>query len=334
NPPVLAGGNELNEPTLPEDVDYRDLDKEVREGLKSLPKGLAERVGRHLVMAGRVLEEDPKLALEHAAVARRLASRIGVVREGAGLTAYLAGEWQIAISELRTAQRLNGTQDYVAIIADCERALGRPERAVDAWRDADQSALGDEVRIELLIVAAGARRDLGQDAAAVGMLQVPELTANTGESWLARLRYAYADALKATDRREEAIEWFTKTLEVDPEGETEATERLLELEGVVLPEIEDEDEILAELAASSERADVPAPVGEREESDEESDEEDERRDESAESDDESDEEDDDSDDEDDEDEDDESPSDTRPSGVVNPPFSGGERPADNPDQTR
>ncbi|GIG71064.1 tetratricopeptide repeat protein [Phytomonospora endophytica] len=327
-------------------MDYRDLDKEVREGLKSLPKGLAERVGRHLVMAGRVLEEDPKLALEHAAVARRLASRIGVVREGAGLTAYLAGEWQIAISELRTAQRLNGTQDYVAIIADCERALGRPERAVDAWREADQSALNDEVRIELLIVAAGARRDLGQDAAAVGMLQVPELTANTGDGWLARLRYAYADALKATERREEAIEWFTKTLEVDPEGETEATERLLELEGVVLPEIEDEDEILAELASSSEQAEVPAPVGERAESDDESDEDDdsddERPEESAEAEDDDEDEDDESDDdsedenEDDEneDEDDESPSDTRPSGVVNPPFSGGESPADKPDQTR
>ena len=325
-------------------MDYRDLDKEVREGLKSLPKGLAERVGRHLVMAGRVLEEDPKLALEHAAVARRLASRIGVVREGAGLTAYLAGEWQIAISELRTAQRLNGTQDYVAIIADCERALGRPERAVDAWRDADQAALGDEVRIELLIVAAGARRDLGQDAAAVGMLQVPELTANTGESWLARLRYAYADGLKATDRREEAIEWFTKTLEVDPDGETEATERLLELEGVVLPDVEDEEELLAELAANSEQAEVPAPVGERaeseDESDEDDDEDDERGDEAAEAADEADEDDEESEESDDEDEDDDEESESnedehnapgaKAPGVVNPPFSGGE----SPEQTR
>ncbi|GLZ79329.1 hypothetical protein Afil01_41360 [Actinorhabdospora filicis] len=247
-------------------------------------------------MAGRLLDEDPKLALEHAAVARRLASRIGVVREGAGLTAYIAGEWQVAISELRTAQRLNGTQEYVAIIADCERALGRPERAVDAWRESEGTSLPEDVRIELLIVAAGARRDLGQDAAAVGMLQVPELNRSTGDGWLARLRFAYADALAAVERKDEAIEWFNKTLAVDPEGETAATERLLELEGVVLPEIEDEDELLAEMEGAEHGHDID---------DSDEDEDDDESDEDGESDEgSSDEDGDEDDDDDDEDQDD------------------------------
>ncbi|MFG3708725.1 Replicase polyprotein 1ab [Micromonospora sp. NPDC047670] len=215
----------------------------------SLAKPVAETVARHLVATGQLIDEDPAEALAHALAARRLASRIAAVREAVGLAAYHAGEWQTAIAELRTYHRMTGLQSHLAVLADCERALGRPERAIDLFRGADREKLDQAVTIELLIVAAGARGDLGQKDAAVAMLQVPELTTEAAEPWTARLRYAYADALLAVGRREEAREWFSRAADVDAEGETDAAERLLELDGVVI-EGDEEDEDSPEAIAS------------------------------------------------------------------------------------
>ncbi|MCO8271481.1 Replicase polyprotein 1ab [Actinoplanes sp. TRM 88003] len=184
--------------------------------------------------AGQIIDEDAELALQHAIAARRLASRIAVVREAVGLAAYAAGDWTTAIAELRTYHRMTGRQTHLAELADCERALGRPERAIDLYRGADLEKMDKSGAIELLIVAAGARTDLGQHDAAVAMLQVRELNADEDAEWAARLRYAYADALLAADRREEAREWFTRAAAADDEGLTDAAERLLELDGVTL----------------------------------------------------------------------------------------------------
>ncbi|MGW5581314.1 Replicase polyprotein 1ab [Micromonospora chokoriensis] len=205
-------------------------------------------MARHLVATGQLIDEDPAEALAHALAARRLASRISAVREAVGLAAYHAGEWQTAIAELRTYHRMSGLQSHLAVLADCERALGRPERAIDLFRGADREKLDQAVAIELLIVAAGARGDLGQKDAAVAMLQVPDLTSEATVPWTARLRYAYADALLAVGRREEAREWFSRAADVDTEGETDAAERLLELDGVVI-EGDEEDEAAEEIAA-------------------------------------------------------------------------------------
>nr|WP_232510770.1 Replicase polyprotein 1ab [Micromonospora maris] len=213
-----------------------------------MAKPVAETVARHLVATGQLIDEDPEQALAHALAARRLASRISAVREAVGLAAYHAGEWQTAIAELRTYHRMSGLQSHLAVIADCERALGRPERAIDLFRGADQEKLDRAVAIELLIVAAGARGDLGQRDAAVAMLQVRELTSDTAEPWTARLRYAYADALLAVGRRAEAREWFSRAAEVDADAETDAAERLLELDGVLI-EGDEEDEAAEELVA-------------------------------------------------------------------------------------
>ncbi|MFU8875924.1 tetratricopeptide repeat protein [Micromonospora sp. SL4-19] len=197
-----------------------------------------------MVATGLLIDDDPEEALAHALAARWLASRIAAVREAVGLAAYHAGQWQSAIAELRTYHRMTGSQSHLAVLADCERALGRPERAIDLFRGADREKLDQPVAIELLIVAAGARGDLGQKDAAVAMLQVRELTNDSTEPWAARLRYAYADALLAVGRREEAREWFSRAAEVDTEGETDAAERLLELDGVVIEgddELDDDD---------------------------------------------------------------------------------------------
>ncbi|MFI6230636.1 tetratricopeptide repeat protein [Micromonospora echinospora] len=221
----------------------------------SLAKPVAETVARHLVATGQLIDEDPAEALAHALAARRLAARISAVREAVGLAAYHAGEWQMAIAELRTYHRMTGSQSHLAVLADCERALERPERAIDLFRGADRDKLDPAAAMELLIVAAGARGDLGQKDAAVAMLQVRELTGDQVQPWTARLRYAYADALLAADRREEAREWFARAAEADPEAETDAAERLLDLDGVVLEGDEDEDD---ELSADEDAAEAEA----------------------------------------------------------------------------
>ncbi|MEV6377056.1 Replicase polyprotein 1ab [Micromonospora musae] len=263
-----------------------------------MAKPVAETVARHLVATGVLIDENPAEALAHALAARRLASRIAAVREAVGLAAYHAGEWQTAIAELRTYHRMTGVQNHIAVLADCERALGRPERAIDLFRGADRDALDPATAIELLIVAAGARGDLGQKDAAVAMLQVRELTGDATEPWAARLRYAYADALLAVDRREEAREWFSRASELDADGETDAAERLLELDGVVIEGDADEEDA----------TDVDADSDD-EDADEDDDSDDDEDDDDSDDDDEDDDSDDDDEDDDEDDEDEDADSD-------------------------
>ncbi len=185
-------------------------------------------------MAGRLADDDPQQALAHARAARRLGGRLALVREGAGITAYLAGEWAEALNELRAARRISGDNNLLHVIADCERALGRPERALDIARGPEVAGLPVELKVEMAIVEAGARRDMGQFDAAVLVLQsVPgaSLSADTTQDWTPRLWYAYADSLAAAGRQEEAVRWFAATRDIDEDEITDAAERLAELGG-------------------------------------------------------------------------------------------------------
>jgi tetratricopeptide (TPR) repeat protein len=124
------------------------------------------------------------------------------------------------------------------MIADCERGLERPERALALASTPEAATLDREGKVELLLVAAGARRDLGQLEAAVLTLQVPALNSRGPGQWLARLRYAYADALLEVGRTDEARTWFSRAATMDPEGETDAAERVDELDGFRFDEID------------------------------------------------------------------------------------------------
>ena len=236
-----------------------ELDPQIRAELRSLARPVAEQVALRLVAAGKVVDDDPDLALQHAVAARRLASRIGVVREAVGIAAYHAGQWQTALSEIRTYHRISGKQTHLAILADCERALGRPEKAIDIYRSASNRQADTAEAIELLIVAAGARRDMGQDEAALAMLQIRELTADA--PWTARLRYAYADTLFELGRRDEAREWFGRAVDTDPDGQTDAAERLLDLDGVELEEAGEDDDPELALAIAHDEADADVAEG-------------------------------------------------------------------------
>ncbi len=179
--------------------------------------------------AGQLLDEDPAAALAHARYAKTKASRIPVVREAAGLVAYQAGEWAEALSELRAVKRMTHDDTHVAVIADAERALGRPERALDIAKETDVDRLPKDVAVELRIVTAGARRDLGQVDAAVVQLQGPDLDPEQPHPWSARLFYAYADNLAAAGRTDEAVRWFLHAAEADTDDDTDAAERASEL---------------------------------------------------------------------------------------------------------
>ncbi len=216
-------------PPIPDDVSAKDLDKYARQALQSIPEKLAERVARHLVMAGLLMHEDPETAYLHALAARARASRNGLIREACGETAYAAGKFAEALSEFRAARRMNGQQHYVPMMADCERALGRPEKAIGYDTAEMRSRLDDAGQIELSIVVAGARRDLGQVEAAIRLLETEPLHSKSRADWVARLRYAYADALLDAGRREDAVEWFHRVVAVDGNNLTDADERLAEL---------------------------------------------------------------------------------------------------------
>jgi tetratricopeptide (TPR) repeat protein len=225
------------------------LDPEARGELKTLPGDLADSVARHLVAAA--LAEDPDLAYRHAQEARRLAARVGIVREATGIAAYQAEHWAEAIAELRAARRLTGRNIGLPLMADSERALGRLDRALALVHEPQARSLDRATQIELAIVESGIRRDQGMPEAALLALRVPELTGRRRYPWSARLFYAYADALLDLDRVDEARDWFARAAAADPEGETGAALRYEELDDVTLEDLEDsgEDEADGEAAA-------------------------------------------------------------------------------------
>ncbi|MGK3648037.1 hypothetical protein [Pseudarthrobacter enclensis] len=164
-------------------------------------------MARHLVMAGRLIDEEPELAFQHALAASRRGGRLGAVREAVGLTAYAAGHYGEALREFRTYRRISGSNVHLPVMADCERGLGRPDRALDVARSEEAQDLDAPGKVELAIVAAGARTDLGQLDAAVAELEIPQLDMNRAFSYSPRLFRAYANALSAVGRNDEADKW-------------------------------------------------------------------------------------------------------------------------------
>lgn len=203
-----------------------DLAPDVRRDLRGLSKEGAEFVALHLVAAGTLADDEPELAWRHARAARQKGGRIAVVRETVGLVAYRAGEWSEAISELRAARRMGGGPGHLPVMADCERALEHPEKAIELSRSAEAELLDADSAIEMTIVVAGARADLGQTDAALALLEGAGINDEDAD---ARVLYAYADLLASADRREEAIDWFIKAHDADLDDNTDAADRVAEL---------------------------------------------------------------------------------------------------------
>lgn len=218
-----------DEPALPEDIDARRLSPEIRGELTTLDRVNAEMVAKHLVAAGELLDDDPVAALAHARAARARSGRIAAVREAVGIAAYHCGDWAQALSELRAARRMGSKSALLPLLADCERGVGRPERAIELARSAEAAELTGDDADEMRIVAAGARSDLGQPDQALATLSTPPIDPTRKGQTAARLCYAYADTLLALGREDEAMQWFLRAAAADVDGVTDAEDRVAEL---------------------------------------------------------------------------------------------------------
>lgn len=214
----------IHEPLIPDEVTGEELEKSARAELLSLSADNAKVVARHLVCVNIFIDSDPERAHLHGMAAAHHAGRLAIARESAGYAAYRAGKYEIALRELRAAHRISGDVSIWPVMADCERGLGRPEKALEMAGSPEVKKLDKTEEIEMRIVAAGARRDLREMDAAVITLTCRELKTENAD-WSVRLRYAYADALEAAGRAQEAREWFGKCAQVDRDGNTDAKER-------------------------------------------------------------------------------------------------------------
>lgn len=251
----------MAEPDLPDEVTGRDLPSQARNELKTLSKENAETVARHLVMAARLIEDEPAVAHEHALAASRRAGRIAVVRETVAITAYATGDFALALRELRTYRRISGRDDQIPLMVDSERGVGRPDRALEVGRSVDRAALAVPVRVELAIAMSGARLDLGETERALQELDIPELDPDRAFEWSPGLFAARATVLEELGRTDEAEQWYRRaTIAEDAlDAATGAADREVivveELDvdadtgAIALPELEEQGEAETESVA-------------------------------------------------------------------------------------
>lgn len=225
-------------------MDLRALPRGVRAELRSLTPEHADVVGAHLLRAGELIDVDPESAYAHAEAARRRAARLPVTREAAGETAYAAGHYDIALNEFRALRRMSGTTEYLPAMADCERALGRPQAALRLVKEGLAAQPDVAQLVELRLVEAGVRVDAGQSAEALRLLrtELERIGARGPKLARARLRFAYADLLEAAGETDLAERWFSSAAALDVEQATDAAERAAVLQGVTIIFDDSEDE--------------------------------------------------------------------------------------------
>ncbi|MCW3157977.1 tetratricopeptide repeat protein [Micropruina sonneratiae] len=232
-----------DEPATPTDVDLDLLSRGVKAELRGLSSERAEKVAAHLAAAAELVDVDPALAYAHAEAARRRAARLPVVREAAATTAYAAGEYAAALNEFRALRRMTGSDDFLAVMADCERGLGRPQAALKLIREGLATQPPIAARVELKLVEAGARDALGQRDEAVRLLrqEIEAVGPRGPKAARARLRYYFAELLAGSGDEAGAEQWFGAALRLDPDNETGAAEALAALQGVTIEFDETED---------------------------------------------------------------------------------------------
>lgn len=156
-------------------------------------------------MAGSLIDENPSLAYEHAKAAYRRAARIDIVREALGLTAYANEKYDEALRELRTYRRMSNDMSHVCLEADCERGLGRPERAIAYLDDIDINDLGPLTQVELALVLSGAYADMEEyekGLAIIDVLKVEEFS----DEMRAPIEIVRAERLRDLGRDDEAAQ--------------------------------------------------------------------------------------------------------------------------------
>lgn len=250
-----------DDPEIDPDVTPSMLDRVALNELKTLTKENAEFCAEHLVMAARLIDENPQLAHQHALSASRRGGRIGVIRETLAITAYASGDFALALRELRTFRRISGSNEQIALMVDSERGIGRPDRALELGRSVDRSTLSEGTQVELAIAMSGARLDLNQVDLALAELEIPQLDPKMAFSYSPALFRAYAEVLEELGRHGEAADWIG-CAEIAEKALEEAHPELDEDQDdvVVFEEELSEEDIIAEAAAAVDGID-PLMVG-------------------------------------------------------------------------
>ncbi|WP_156914017.1 hypothetical protein [Brevibacterium album] len=230
-------------------------------------------MAKHFAAASVLIETDPELAHEHSQAAVRRGSRVGAVREAAGIIAYQLDLFDEAARELRTHRRISGSNDNLPLIADAERGRGRPAKALELFEEAEEKELGSDLYTELLMVAAGAHIDQGDIGAARRLLETRPFTGNANGT-LVRLLSVYSDVIRLegdadlADRYEELARRTAKatgTLFGDEEIDPNEGVEIVTLEEIELPEDEEgaeseaeaEPELAADDATGDDTAEAP-----------------------------------------------------------------------------
>lgn len=195
-----------------------ELPRDVLDEIRRIAHfGRAPAVTQDVEAAVVAVDED-RLddALEHLQGAKHHAPRAPTIRELIGLVHYQRGEWREAARELATYRRLSGRTNQDHLYADAIRALGRPEKAIEVLEELDLTGLADEIRVEALIIHAGALRDLERAADAVELLKRGPLDPPAVLPYHLRLWYALADALEESGKRSDARSWWDAIYAEDP----------------------------------------------------------------------------------------------------------------------
>lgn len=229
------------DPEIPETVTAKDLNPGARNELKTLDKDLADTVARHLAMVNILLESEPELAHQHAISASRKAGRIPVTRETLAITSYVLEDYAGALRELRTYRRLSGSENQLAMMIDCERALGRPEKALELGRSVSRQSMPADVQVQVAIALSGARLDLGQTEQALFELEIAQLDPNKAFSWSPELFACYATVLEDLGRADEAALWQSRAEQAERALEAEFGEDDI-IEVLEIAEVEPEAE--------------------------------------------------------------------------------------------
>jgi tetratricopeptide (TPR) repeat protein len=207
---------------LPRDV-VNELNRTARSGKEHQAAARLER-------AVQLLERgDSRGAVAEAQKAKELAPRSTSVREVLGMALYQQRRWKEAVAELQTYRRISGRADQNHLIADAERGLGRPERAVPLAEEAlTARGVPIEAKTEAVIVAASALADLRRYDQALGLLRRVRTRDDVARPEVIRVWYVIADILERAGRPREAAEQFRKILRHDPSA-YDVAERVAQL---------------------------------------------------------------------------------------------------------
>lgn len=172
---------------------------------------------------------DSRGAVAEAQKAKELATRSAAVREVLGMALYQQRRWREALSELQAYRRMSGRADQNHLIADAERGVGRPERAVPLAEEAlAQRGVPIEAKAEAVIVAASALADMGRFDQALGLLRRVRTKDDVARPEVIRVWYVIADILEKAGRPKEAAEQFRKIMRHDPAA-YDVAERIAQL---------------------------------------------------------------------------------------------------------